>query len=65
MKQKDLAKLSGYSVATISKAFSGSAEISDETKNKIFEIAKKHGVYSKFSSKKNKTKNSESIIKKI
>ncbi len=65
MKQKDLAKLSGYSVATISKAFSGSAEISDETKNKIFEIAKKHGVYSKFLSKNNKTKNIVIIVPEI
>lgn len=43
-----LAKLTGTSVGTISKAFSGSREISDETKKRIFETAKQHGCFDKY-----------------
>ena len=40
MTLKELAELSGFSIGTISKAFSGSNEISEKTRTKIFEIAK-------------------------
>ena len=43
-----LAKLAGTSVGTVSKAFSGSREISDETKKRIFETAKQHGCFDKY-----------------
>ena len=52
MNLSTLAKLCGVSAATVSKAFSGSGEISEETKNKIFEIAKKHGVYDRYNKNK-------------
>ena len=53
-----LAKLCGVSAATVSKAFSGSGEISEETRNKIFEIAKEHGVYDRY----NKNKYDKKVI---
>lgn len=43
-----LAKLAGVSVSTVSKAFSGSNEISDSTRNKIFETAKQNGCFEKY-----------------
>ena len=43
-----LAKLAETSVATVSKAFSGSREISEETRSRIFEIAKKHDCFDKY-----------------
>lgn len=52
MNLNTLAKLAGVSVATVSKAFSGSGEISEETKNKIFEIAKANGVYDRYNKNK-------------
>lgn len=45
---QQLASLAGVSVSTVSKAFRDASEISLDTKNKIFEIAKKHGCYGKF-----------------
>lgn len=53
-----LAKLCGVSAATVSKAFSGSCEISDETKNRIFTIAKENGCYDKY----NKNKYDKKVI---
>ncbi len=43
-----LASLAGCSLSTVSKAFSGSNEISEETRNKIFEIAKENNCFNKF-----------------
>ena len=37
--QKKLALLAGVSVSTVSKAFSGSHEISEETRDSIFALA--------------------------
>jgi DNA-binding LacI/PurR family transcriptional regulator len=44
----ELAKLSCTSVSTVSKAFSGSAEISEATKERIFSVAKEHGCFDKY-----------------
>ncbi len=44
----ELAKLSGASVSTVSKAFSGSSEISRATRERIFSVAKKHGYFDKY-----------------
>ena len=43
-----IAKLANVSVSTASKAFSGSNDINEETRNLIFSVAKKHGVFKKF-----------------
>lgn len=43
-----LAELSGVSVGTISKAFSGSGEISERTREKIFRIAREHDCFDKY-----------------
>lgn len=43
-----LASLAGVSVSTVSKAFSGSAEISEERREYIFKIAKENGCYDKY-----------------
>ena len=48
MTLKKLAETCGTSVATVSKAFSGSAEISDETRSRIFAEAKKAGCFQKY-----------------
>ena len=49
MTQKKLAELAGVSPATVSKAFNYSSEISDEQRKNIFDLAKKHGCFDKFS----------------
>ena len=49
MTQKKLASLAGVSPATVSKAFNFSDEISEETRKLIFDIAKKHDCFDKFS----------------
>ena len=43
-----LAKLANVSVSTASKAFSGSGEVNDETREMIFAVAKKYGCFKKF-----------------
>ena len=43
-----LAKLANISVSTASKAFSGSKEVSEETREMIFDIAKENGCFKKF-----------------
>ena len=50
--QKKLAKLANVSESTISKAFSMSAEINEETREYIFNIARKYGCFRKFYSAK-------------
>ena len=43
-----LAKLANVSVSTASKAFAGSTEVNEETRQMIFEIAKQYGCFKKF-----------------
>ena len=43
-----IAKLANVSVSTASKAFSGSTEVSEITRDRIFNVAKKLGVFKKF-----------------
>lgn len=43
-----LAKLANVSVSTASKAFSGSTEVNEETREMIFNIARKNGCFKKF-----------------
>ena len=52
MNLNTLAKLAGVSVATVSKAFSGSDEISDETRARIFSLAREHGCFDKYNKNK-------------
>lgn len=48
MNLETLAKLAEVSVGTVSKAFSGSKEISEDTKERIFALAKEHGCFDKY-----------------
>lgn len=48
MNMARLARLCGVSVSTVSKAFSGSTEISDEKREHIFRIARENGCYEKY-----------------
>lgn len=48
MKIKNLADLAGVSPSTVSKAFSGSHEVSEATRERIFAIAREHGVFEKY-----------------
>ena len=48
MTMREFARLANVSVSTVSKAFHGAEDISDETRSYIFELAKKHGCYGKF-----------------
>ncbi len=43
-----IAKLANVSISTVSKAFSGSSEISAETKNLIYNVAKENGCFEKY-----------------
>ena len=52
MNLNTLAKLAGVSVATVSKAFSGREEISAETRERIFSIARAHGCFDKYNKNK-------------
>ena len=49
MTLKNIAELAGVSVSTVSKAFSGSSEISEETKQRIFDLAKEHNCFDRYS----------------
>ena len=61
MNLKQFSQITGYSQSTISKAFSGSNEISQETKNIIFDKAKELGIYDKY----NKNKYEKHVIAAI
>ena len=52
MNLKTLAELCGTSTATVSKAFSGSRDISDATREHIFDVAKEHGCFDKYNKNK-------------
>ncbi len=58
MNLNTLAKLAGVSVATVSKAFSGSDEIKKETRERIFSLARDLGCFDKY----NKNKFDKKII---
>ena len=48
MTLEKLAKRANVSVSTVSKAFSGSRDISEETRQKVFQIAREEGCYEKY-----------------
>ncbi len=48
MTLEKLASIAGVSLSTVSKAFSGSREISEKTRQKIFDIAKENGCFNKY-----------------
>lgn len=48
MTMKELARLANVSVSTVSKAFCEADDISGETRDHIFKIAKEHGCFGKF-----------------
>lgn len=48
MTMRELAQLANVSLSTVSKAFSDADDISEETRQHIFEIARKTGCYGKF-----------------
>ena len=52
MTLKQIAELSGFSVATVSKAFSRKKDVSEETREAIFEIARKYGCFEKYNKEK-------------
>ena len=58
MNIQKLAKLAGVSAGTVSKAFSGSLEISDKTRQHVFEIAKQYGCFEHY----NKNKYSKKVV---
>lgn len=48
MNLRDIAKLANVSVSTVSKAFNNADDISEETREYIFKIAKENGCYGKY-----------------
>ena len=48
MTLQKLAELSGVSVSTVSKAFSGSRDIGKKTRERIFQLAKEHGCFDQY-----------------
>lgn len=58
MTMRELAKLANVSASTVSKAFGGAEDVSDETKEIIFRLAKENGCFEKF----NKIKYSKKTI---
>ncbi len=52
MTMEALAREAGVARSTVSKAFSGSREVSEKTRERIFDIARKHGVFDKYIQRK-------------
>ncbi len=52
MNVKALAKLAGVSPSTVSKAFSGSKEISEATRERVFAIAREQGCFDRYNKNK-------------
>ena len=52
MTMRELAKMAGVSVSTVSKAFNGANDIGEETRQKILEIAKQEGCLGKYKKQK-------------
>lgn len=52
MNMRELARLTGVSVSTVSKAFNHAPDISDATKQYILETAKQHGCFEKYTKNK-------------
>lgn len=48
MNLRDLAKMAGFSVSTVSKAFCDAGDVSRETKEKIFAVAKESGCFERY-----------------
>jgi len=48
MTMTEIARLAGVSVSTVSKAFSGDKDISEATRNRVFDVAKQNDCYSKY-----------------
>lgn len=48
MNLRELARLAGVSVSTVSKAFNDADDVSEKTKEFIFDIAKKYGCFGKY-----------------
>ena len=48
MTMKDIAKLCNVSVSTVSKALMCADDISEDTKQMIFSVAKENGCYEKY-----------------
>lgn len=48
MTMRELALLANVSVSTVSKAFGGAKDVNDDTKKRIFDIARQTGCYNKF-----------------
>lgn len=49
MNMKSIAKQAGVSLSTVSKAFSGSKEISEKTRQHVFDVAKQQGLFDTYS----------------
>ena len=47
MTMRDLARLANVSISTVSKAFHGAEDVSEETRQQIFTLAKEHGKFYK------------------
>ncbi len=52
MNLRELARLTGVSVSTVSKAFSNAGDVSEKTREYILETAKKYGCYGKYHKEK-------------
>jgi DNA-binding LacI/PurR family transcriptional regulator len=46
---RELARLANVSISTVSKAFGGAEDVSEETKEHVFAVARRHGCFGKFS----------------